>query len=225
MAVPGPTVLLVHGWGGHAGQMVPLARALAAAGLRPLIIEMPGHGRSAGWQSTMPQFSRAIDYVSARLLEGGTVVQALVAHSLGASAAAHAAGRALPIDRLVLIAPAASPPAYTRMFAKVFGLSERTRAGMQALIEARAGALMRHFEADVAGPRVAVPTLVVHDIDDSVNRYGDGQAYAASVPGARLLSTSGLGHRAILKDEQTVRAVVDFAVAPTIRRTGDGGCP
>ena len=126
----GPVVLLAHGWGGHAGQMKTLAAALVAAGLRPIIMEMPAHGRSAGLQSNLPQFARAIDYVVARLAENGRPVQALVAHSLGASAAAFATARNLPVGRLVLVAPAASPPAYTRMFAHIVGLSERTRAAM-----------------------------------------------------------------------------------------------
>ena len=30
----GPTVLLVHGWGGHAGQMTPLVDSVVAAGHR-----------------------------------------------------------------------------------------------------------------------------------------------------------------------------------------------
>src|SRR5215207_4867291 len=32
----GPVALLVHGWGGHAGQMLALAQALADQGLRPV---------------------------------------------------------------------------------------------------------------------------------------------------------------------------------------------
>jgi predicted alpha/beta-fold hydrolase len=55
----GPTVLLTHGWGGHAGQLKALAAALSASGMRPVIMEMPAHGRSAGLQSNLPQFARA----------------------------------------------------------------------------------------------------------------------------------------------------------------------
>ncbi|MDP3669552.1 MAG: alpha/beta hydrolase [Telluria sp.] len=207
METPGPMVLLVHGWGGHAGQMRALADALAAGGMRPVILEMPGHGHSAGWQSSLPQFARAIDYVTARL----GPMQALLAHSLGASASAHVAGRCLPVERLVLLAPAASPSGYTRMFAHVFGLAERTRAAMQARIEAREGMLMAQFEPAAAGPRVRVPTLVVHDRNDTINGFADGQAYAQAVSGAQLLATEGLGHRAILKDAQVIARVVAFS--------------
>lgn len=207
----GPAVLLAHGWGGHAGQMRTLAAAVAEAGLRPVIMEMPAHGRSAGLQSNLPQFVRAIDYVVARLGAGGQPVKTLIAHSLGATAAAFAVSRNLPVERLVLVAPAASPTGYTRMFAHVFGLSERMRAGMQGRIEAREGVLMHHFEPPVLGARVRVPTLVVHDRKDTINPFSDGESYVGAVPGAQLMATEGLGHRAILRDASVVAKVAAFA--------------
>jgi pimeloyl-ACP methyl ester carboxylesterase len=206
----GPVALLVHGWGGHAGQMLAMAQALAAQGLRPVIVEMPAHGRSAGSESTLPQFTRALDYVAARLRQEGHTVRVLVAHSLGASAAAYVASRGLPLERLVLLAPAASPPEYTHLFAQVFGLSEATRAAMQRRIEAREGLLMPQFVPDAVGPRIRVPTLVVHDRGDSINRFADGQAYAHAVRGAQLLATEGLGHRKLLKDAAVLGRVALF---------------
>jgi pimeloyl-ACP methyl ester carboxylesterase len=205
-----PVVLLVHGWGGHAAQMLPLAEAIAARGLRPVLVEMPAHGRSRGGMSALPQFARAIDYVAARLQQQGFELRALVAHSLGASAAAYVASRGLAIQRLVLLAPPASPPEYTRLFAQVFGLSEATRAAMQKRIEARQGLPMPLFEPQALGPRIHVPTLIVHDRGDSVNRFADGQAYAQAVRSSRLVATEGLGHRKMLKDAQVLGEVAIF---------------
>jgi len=207
----GPVVLLAHGWGGHAGQMKTIAAALSEAGMQPVIMEMPAHGCSAGLQSNLPQFARAIDYVVARLGEAGQPVRTLIAHSLGATAAAFIAARNLPVERLVLVAPAASPAGYTRMFAHVFGLSEKMRAGMQSRIEAREGVLMHHFEPQALGARLRLPTLVVHDRKDTINPFSDGEFYASAVPGAKLVATEGLGHRAILKDASVVEQVVAFA--------------
>ena len=68
----GPVVLLVHGWGGHAGQMLALADQLSAQGLRPVIVEMPAHGRSRGSVSNLPQFARVLEYVTARLQQRAT---------------------------------------------------------------------------------------------------------------------------------------------------------
>ena len=96
----------------------------------------------------------------------------------------------------MLLAPPASPHAFTRYFAQVFGLSERTRAAMQRRIEAREGILMPLLEPAAVGPRIRQPTLVVHDRDDRVNRFADGVAYRDAIAGARLIATQGLGHRA-----------------------------
>lgn len=214
IAPPGPLVLLAHGWGGHAGQMLALADALQAQGLHPVIVEMPAHGRSAGSTSNLPQFARAIEYAAARLLQQGHGLHALVAHSLAGNAAAYAASRGLPAAKLVLLAPPASPHEYTRLFAQVFGLSERTRAAMQGRIEAREGILMPQFEPAAVGPRIRQPTLVVHDRRDSINRFADGVAYSEAIAGARLLATQDLGHRQILKDPDVLRQVSQFVAQP-----------
>jgi pimeloyl-ACP methyl ester carboxylesterase len=190
--------------------MLALAESIAARGLRPVLLEMPAHGASTGSTSTLPQFARAIEYVVARLQQQGFSLRALVGHSLGATASAFAAARGLPVERMVLIAPAASPPEYTRLFAQVFGLQERTRAAMQRRIEAREGLLMPQFEPDAVGAKIRMPTLIVHDRGDSINLFADGQAYAHAIRGAALEATEGLGHRKILKDAHAIGRVAIF---------------
>lgn len=211
LPVAAPTVLLVHGWGGHAGQMLPLAAALMARGLRPVLLEMPAHGRSGGGTSNLAQFTRAIGYVAVRHRhDTGAAFHAVVAHSLGANALAQAASQGLPAQRIVLLAPPASPVDYTRYFAQVFGLRERTRAAMQRLIESREGIVMPQFEPAAVGARIAQPTLVVHDREDRVNAFADGEAFRDAIPGARLVATQGWGHRRILKEPAVLEAVAGF---------------
>lgn len=205
----GPVVLLLHGWGGHATQMLPLAEALMAQGLRPVLVDLPAHGRSRGSTSNLPQFARAIEYLTARLQQEGHEVRAAVAHSLGANALAHAAARGLPVQRLVMLAPPASPHAYTRLFAAVFGLSEDTRSRLQHRVEAQEGILMRQFEPAAVGPRVSQPTLIVHDRGDRINLFADAEAYRDAMPAARLMETDGLGHTRLLRDAQVLQAVAD----------------
>ncbi len=205
-----PLVLLVHGWGGHAGQLLALADAVAAAGLRPVLLELPAHGRSAGTMSNSPQFARAIAYAGARLAADGHALRAAVAHSLGANALGLAAAQGLAVERLVLLAPPASPREYTRYFAHTFGLSEATRSAMQRRFEAREGVLMQQLEPAAVGPRIAQPTLIVHDRDDRVNRFADAEAYRDAIAHAQLVATEGLGHRRILKDEAVVHQVARF---------------
>ena len=206
-----PVALLVHGWGGHARQLLQLAESLAGHGWQPVLLELPAHGRSAGTTSNLPQFARAIESVANQLQARGRAVRLRAGHSLGATAAAHAASRGLALERLVLVAPAASPRAYTHYFAQVFGLREATRTALQERIEQREGMLMQQFEPPAVGPRVTVPTLVVHDRADRINGFADGQAFARAIPGARLLATEGLGHRRLLQDPRVIGQVVLFA--------------
>jgi len=205
-----PVALLVHGWGGHAGQMLALADALTAQGLHPVIVEMPAHGRSKGSVSSLPQFARVIDYVAARLKQDGHTIGAVVAHSLAANAAAWAMSRGLPANKLVLLAPPASPHEYTRLFAAVFALSEDTRAAMQRKVEGREAMVMPQFEPDAVGPRIKAPTLIVHDREDRINPFADGVAYSQAIDGAQLIATQGLGHRRVLSEPEVLRAVASF---------------
>ena len=87
--------------------------------------------------ATLPQFARTLEYACARLNADGVHLHAVIAHSLGGSASAFAVGRGLATNSLVLIAAPDCPRDYTRMFAHVFGLGERTRVAMQRRIERR----------------------------------------------------------------------------------------
>jgi pimeloyl-ACP methyl ester carboxylesterase len=212
-----PQVLLAHGWGGHSQQWTALATALQARGLAPLMLDFPAHGRAAGWRSSLPQFGRALEYAVQRLTgepgPGGALqpLRAVVAHSLGATAAAMACARGAAVQRLVLVAPAGSPLGYTRGFAAVFGLGEGVRRAMQERIESEQAMLMAAYEAADLAPRLSLPTLVVHDENDPVNPFSDGQAYASHAPQARLMATRQLGHRKLLRDARVLEAVAGFA--------------
>jgi pimeloyl-ACP methyl ester carboxylesterase len=178
-----------------------------------VLVEMPAHGRSAGQTSTLPQFTRAMEYVSARLLQEGRQLRAVVAHSLGANAAAFALARGLPAAKLVLLAPPASPRQYTHQFAQVFGLREALRARLEQRLEAREGIVLTQLEPAAVGPRIRAQTLVVHDRGDRVNCFADGLAYSQAIQNARLVATQGLGHRRILQDPAVLAEVAEFVAA------------
>ncbi|GEM_PF-279386 len=191
-----PRVLLVHGWAGHGMQMHSLGDALADAGYDPVLLDFPGHGRAAGWRSTLPQFSRALFAATARL----GAWHAVVGHSLGAIAALHAAARGLPVLRLALLAPSAPPALFLRWFAGSFGLADSAPQRMRERIEDTEGVPMAEFEPAWLGPRVPQPTLVVHDEADRVAPFAAGQRLAHALVEARLMPTQGLSHTRVLRD-------------------------
>jgi pimeloyl-ACP methyl ester carboxylesterase len=212
-ACSGPLVLLTHGWGGHAGQMVALGEALASQGMRPMIVEMPAHGGNAGSKTTLLQLTRVLAQVAAQLGRAHIDIHAIVAHSLGATAVAYAIGEGLATQRLVMLAPGASLRAYTRVLAGILALSERTRNALVRMIEDIEGIPVGHFEASHMGARIRMPTLILHDEEDRINRVEDGAAYRDAMADAQLRTTSGLGHWRILRNGEVIRQVVDFVAA------------
>lgn len=204
-----PTVLLVHGWAGDALQMRPLGDALAAAGFAPVLLDFPAHGRSAAWRSTLPQFARALWAASARL----GPLHAVVAHSLGALAAGHAAASGLPVKRLALIAPSPPPGLFLHWFSGSFGLGAGLAERMGAAIERREGVPLQQFEPAWLGERLAQPTLLLHDEGDRVAPLAGSRALQQALPDARLATTRGLGHRRVLSDEAGIRLVVEHVRA------------
>ena len=76
----GPRVLLVHGWGGHAGRLSRFVEPLVAAGFSVVAFDAPAHGDSSGRRSSLPDFVDAILAVAAAT----GPVTAVIAHSMGA---------------------------------------------------------------------------------------------------------------------------------------------
>jgi pimeloyl-ACP methyl ester carboxylesterase len=210
----GPTVYLLHGWAGHRRQLTSLVAPLVAQGFTVVAFDAPSHGESdpgayGPRSSTIPEFAEALTAVAA----AHGHAHAIVAHSMGATATAAALCDGLRAERVVMLAPMASPLSYARQFAKVLGFGERTFRRLVTRTEHRVGAPMSHFDVPELGRAVAMPpTLIIHDRDDVSTSVTDGAAIAAAWPGARLHVTSGLGHRRLLRDPDVVTEVVDFVI-------------
>ena len=219
----GPVVYLMHGWGGRGGRLHAFARPLLSAGCSVVTFDAPGHGHSSGRRSSMPQFASALEAVVAT----HGPVHGIVAHSMGASATALAISRGLPVRRAVFLGPAADPGAFAALFARLFGFTGDAMDRMRRRTERR----LRFRWDQLSVPamardlRAAPPLLVVHDHDDPTVAWSDGAAIAGAWPGAELVTTTGLGHRGVVRDPAVVAQAVTFltgaASAPASLDTRD----
>ena len=202
-----PAVLLAHGWGGNAAQMRPFVFPLLSAGYRVIAYDQPAHGVSEGKLTGLPDFAEVLAEVAGH--HGG--VRGVIAHSLGAAGAALALawGKAA-YQRIVLVSPPSDMVGYSRRFARWYWMPEAVRNAMQKAIEERYGVQWEDVEVRRVAPRLTAQALVIHDRDDRMTPWTHGASVARQWPGARLLSTDGLGHRRILADESVTRAAADF---------------
>jgi pimeloyl-ACP methyl ester carboxylesterase len=202
----GPAVLLVHGWGGHAGRLGNFVGPLLDAGCSVIAFDAPGHGASSGLQGSLPELIDALRALDDRHGQ----FHGVIGHSLGASAAALAMRNGLRTPRAVFLAPPADMSWYVSRFARRLRLSRRIRERLQKRLERRYGLCWeRMCVASVVGDRQA-KLLVFHDAGDSSVPLSDGEAIARAWPGARLVRTHGLGHHRILRDRRVVARATAF---------------
>ncbi|MGH7612700.1 MAG: alpha/beta fold hydrolase, partial [Gemmatimonadales bacterium] len=116
----------------------------------------------------------------------------------------------LPVERAVFVAPAADPVGYSLRWAGMLGLRPSIVAEMRARSERRLAFRWDALNVPAMAKGRRVPLLVIHDAGDTVVPPEDGRAIAAAWPGARLVTTAGLGHRTIVRDPEIVREAVAF---------------
>lgn len=208
-----PTVLLVHGWGGHAGQLQAFVAPLLAAGYRVVAFDAPAHGGSApsrlgGRRVSFLEFAAALREVAATT----GPIAGLIAHSSGCTAVALAIRDGWsPPPRLAFVAPFVFPDAYAAPFARMLGISARVMAAFRAAVERRFERPWSDFDIPNLPQAATVPPLLlVHDREDAEVPFADGEVLAAAWPQTRLTATRGLGHRRLLRDAAVVQRVVGF---------------
>ena len=194
------TVVVLHGWGSNAGQMLPAAVPLRRAGLNVLLFDARCHGRSDGDTfASLPRFAEDLGCVIAWLREGQpptAVAAAVLGHSVGAGAALLAATREPGIAAVVSIAAFADPALVTERYLR----SLRPPRWLLRLVIRYTQWLIGHSFEDIAPIRticrVQCPVLLVHGLEDRTVPVADARAIAGACPSPRLrlLELPGAGH-------------------------------
>ncbi len=200
------SVLLTHGWEGRGGQLGALAAPLVEAGYKVVAFDAPGHGESFGYQSNLVGFADTILALAAVQ----THLSAVVAHSFGAAATTLALSRGLVTDRAIFLAPPARFDHYLELFSAAFGLSPQTLDAMIKRFEGELSLKWSDLNPLTQAPSMQLPLLTIHDQNDSEIPWEHSKILCEMWPEAQLITTSGLGHRRILRDPEVISEIVAF---------------
>jgi pimeloyl-ACP methyl ester carboxylesterase len=201
----GPTVALVHGWGSRGMRFRTMVQALAQRGFTAVVFDAPGHGASDGQTSSMVQFAWALTAVADHV----GPLHAVVGHSLGGAATALALRQGVEVERAVFIATPADPGAFVDQFAAMFAMRPAALNAMRRRIARRLRTRWDALSVPAMAQEIDVPLLVVHDREDPTVPWSDGAAIAKAW-GAELVTTTGLGHHAVVGHASIVGRVVEF---------------
>jgi dipeptidyl aminopeptidase/acylaminoacyl peptidase len=168
-----PAVVVMHGWGGNAALMLPLARPLHEAGYATLFVDARCHGASDDDTfASLPRFAEDTEHAFAWLVAQPGVDAARIAllgHSVGAGAVLFAASRTPQVAAVVSVAAFSHPAAMMRRWLAAKRIPEKP---LGRYILDYVQKTIGHCFDDIAPvstiARIRRPVLLVHGADDAV---------------------------------------------------------
>jgi hypothetical protein len=96
----------------------------------------------------------------------------------------------------------------------MFGLGNEIRTHFEELILVKGGAPSSHYSIRRAMQSIKATMLWVHDTGDKVTPIADAMKVKEdNHANLRFITTNGLGHQRIYKDEKVIDTIVDFLTA------------
>lgn len=204
-------VLIVHGWSSRASRFAGFIEALLAEGRTVVSFDAPGHGASGGRATTILRQREIIRRLHAQHGE----FSAVLAHSFGVVSTFFALRDGIRADRIAGIGAISDFDFLAARFRAMLGVNQAVEDAMRRHIQRRLfpsePGIWPRFDACHHPEEIPSEILLVHDADDDTAAPGQSRALAAAYgERARLIETSGLGHRRILLDPQVIATTVEF---------------
>ncbi|PLX60326.1 alpha/beta hydrolase [Sedimenticola selenatireducens] len=210
------SIIILHGWGGNAELMLPMAQPFQQAGINVLLIDARNHGNSdADTFSSLPRFAEDLDHAIDWLRQKHPVQSrrlALLGHSVGAGAALLSASRTRDITAVISISAFAHPEWMMKRYLQRFHLPDL----VVGLVLNYVQWIIGHRFSDIAPLstvcRIDCPILLVHGRADTTVPVEDARAIAAGCPESNitLLEIDEAEHDSVDKIEQHGFALVSF---------------
>lgn len=211
----GPAVVVLHGWGGNAEMMLPLARPLHEAGLGALFIDARCHGLSDDDSfASLPRFAEDVDHACEWLIGQAGVAAGkigLIGHSVGAGAVLLAAARRPTVAAVVSVSAFVHPAEMMQRWLAARKVPGWARRYVLAYVQNVIGHRFDDIAPLTSMGRLQCPVLLVHGEDDEVVPVEDARRlYRAGRQGkARLLVLPG-DHETFVDLPREVAAIAGF---------------
>jgi pimeloyl-ACP methyl ester carboxylesterase len=205
----GPTVLLMHGWGGARAQMTGFVEPLLAGGYRVAAYDQPAHGESDGRLTNLLEIAPTME----RIQEAEGNFEAILAHSFGTLITSYAlVRRNLPAPRRLVYFGAINRLVDSLpRFQEQANLPDEIMNGMEKMLYETFGReKLEAIANERLAPQIDLPALMFHDAADPVTPIDDSRAIANAWERAQLVETAGLGHRGLLQSSKVHQQVVEF---------------
>ena len=210
------TVIILHGWGSSASQLLPLAPPFHRAAFNVLLMDARNHGHSDRHGiSSMPAFADDLAHVRRWLSETrptATHALFLIGHSVGAGAVLLEAARNPVYQGVISLAAFAHPALLMRRYLCRYHLPQWLVSSILTYIQWVIG-----HDFDSIAPvntihKISCPILLVHGKADTTVPYTDAEMIFSACPKNRceLLLVDDATHESIDKIEEHGDKLVRF---------------
>lgn len=218
--IPSPgatsTLIMLHGWGGNAEQMLPLVPPFHQAGMHILLFDARNHGRSdADTFSSLPRFAedteKAVEWLK-RTHPRYTSKIALLGHSVGGAAVLLAASRRKDIDAVISISAFAHPEWMMRRYLKRVHIPSLLIPPILRYVEYVIGFRYEEIAPLHTVCHIESPVLIVHGEEDRTVPLEDALTIInrCNQPNIKLLRVEDAGHESVEKIQIYAKELTTF---------------
>lgn len=199
-------VLLIHGWSGRGTQLFKIADKLLENGFMTISFDAPAHGKSTGKKTMMNEFVTTALFLEK---EFGPF-EIAIGHSLGAMTVLNSIKQGLNLKKAIVIGSGDVISDIVKEFVAKLQLKPKMVDKIKYHFYKNFGEDIDNYSAYIAAKNVKIPTLVLHDTEDTDVPVSCAHHIRQNLEQGEILITNGLGHRRILKDSQVINRIIEF---------------
>lgn len=198
-------ILLVHGWESNTSRWEKLLPYLQKTGSTIVALDAPGHGLSGGKEFNVVKYATYID-VAVKQYKPNV----LIGHSIGGAACIYYQSHFKndSLKKMVILGAPSDLKVLIGNYVQLLSLNRRMNNLLEAHFSAKFKSEIDAFSMANFAKAIKIPALLVHDIEDNVVAFDEGQKIANSWNTAEFIQTKGLGHS--LHDDVLYQKIQSF---------------
>jgi pimeloyl-ACP methyl ester carboxylesterase len=202
-------LLILHGFESSAVNFDRFVNPLVKLGYEVIAFDAPAHGRSNGKTINALQYKDFIKELNTRY----GPIKNFITHSFGGLALSLALEEMKHDEsfKAVLIAPATETITAANHLFRILKLDDEVRKEFDEYITNANNQPPSWYSVNRASANIKAQVLFLRDKDDDLTPLSDVEPLMKkNYQNFRFIISEGLGHRRIYRDQNTVKAIIDF---------------
>lgn len=198
-------IVLIHGWESNASRWENIIPILRNSGSTIIAIDGPAHGLSSGKEFSIPIYASFINVIAEKFKP-----QFLIGHSLGGKTCLYyqSVYQNPNIKKIVILGAPSDFKIILNNYIALLSLNSKISSALEEHYLVHFKLKINQFSSKFFASTLSIPGLIIHDKEDNVVLFKEGEKIASTWKKSRLLETKGLGHS--LHDTELYHTVSQF---------------